>query len=97
MSKYMCGHIFSIPAIFAYIFSVFMITSTRTDLSVLLTKWFDSFLKSVVRSDYGMSIRDVMDTDYEHLMAILQADNDITEPTEEKVMSIGEFVGTISQ
>ncbi|HEM3576830.1 TPA: hypothetical protein U1C15_000447 [Streptococcus suis] len=58
---------------------------------------FDAFLKAVVRSDYGMSIRDVMDTDYEHLMAILQADNDVAEPREERVMSIGEFVGTLSQ
>lgn len=51
----------------------------------------------MVRSDFGMSIRDVMDTDYEHLMAILQADNDATEPTEERAMSIGEFVGSLSQ
>ncbi|HFI0174300.1 TPA: hypothetical protein ACGOWO_000675 [Streptococcus suis] len=58
---------------------------------------FDTFLKAVVRSDYGMSIRDVMDTDYEHLIAILQADNDATELREERIMSIGEFVGTLSQ
>lgn len=51
----------------------------------------------MVRSDFGMSIRDVMDTDYEHLMAILQADTDRSEPTDEKVMSIGEFVGSLSQ
>ncbi|HEM5241427.1 TPA: hypothetical protein U1343_000245 [Streptococcus suis] len=58
---------------------------------------FDAFLKAVVRSDFGMSIRDVMDTDYEHLMAILQADTDRSEPAKEKVMSIGEFVGSLSQ
>ncbi|HFI0634096.1 TPA: hypothetical protein ACGO2G_000559 [Streptococcus suis] len=51
----------------------------------------------MVKSEYGMSIRDVMDTDYGHLMAILQADNSRAEKTEEKVLSIGEFVGTLSQ
>ncbi|HFI0035419.1 TPA: hypothetical protein ACGO8I_002352 [Streptococcus suis] len=51
----------------------------------------------MVKSEYGMSIRDVMDTDYGHLMAILQADNHRAEKMEEKVLSIGEFVGTLSQ
>lgn len=56
----------------------------------------DQFIKSVVRSDYGMSIRDVMATDYEHLMAVLGADDNHTEVEEdEEVLPLGEILGLL--
>lgn len=42
-----------------------------------------------MQSDYGMSIRDVMATDYEHLMAVLGVD-DVGH--EDEVMNLGDFI-----
>lgn len=47
----------------------------------------------MVRSDYGMSIRDVMATDYDHLMAILQATE--VDDKKEDVMNLGDFIGQL--
>lgn len=41
----------------------------------------------MVKSDYGMSIRDVMDTDWRDLMAVLG-----TREPEQEVMSLEDFV-----
>ncbi|HFR3976729.1 TPA: hypothetical protein ACHVI3_000839 [Streptococcus suis] len=59
-------------------------------------KKFDAFLKAVVKSDYGMSIRDVMETDYGHLMAILQAEEAESEKESDKVVDLSDFIGSLS-
>ena len=56
---------------------------------------FDRFLKAVVHSDYGMSIRDVMETDYGHLLAILGAEEEELGQdlaAEQAVVSLGDFI-----
>ncbi|WP_186652365.1 hypothetical protein [Streptococcus sp. sy004] len=50
-------------------------------------------MKAVVCSDYGMSIRDVMATDYEHLMAILRVTD--VEKDKRDVMNLGDFIGQL--
>lgn len=44
-----------------------------------------------MQSDYGMSIRDVMATDYEHLMAVLGV-GEVEPSRQEVVMNLGEFI-----
>lgn len=52
------------------------------------------FVKDIVTSDYGMSVRDVMATDWHDLMAILSTDNAKT--MDDEVIPLEKFIGSLS-
>lgn len=51
---------------------------------------FYRFVRDVVQSDFGFSIRDVMETDWTDLLAVLKKDK-----PEPDVMSLEDFIGTV--
>jgi len=51
---------------------------------------FYKFTQDIIRSDFGMSVKDVMETDWQDLLAVLGASE-----KKEKVMSLEEFIGQL--
>lgn len=52
-------------------------------------KRFKEFTQNIIKSDYGMSVKDIMETDWRDLMAIISDDQ---ETDTEDVMALGDFV-----
>lgn len=52
-------------------------------------KRFKEFTQNIIKSDYGISIKDIMETDWRDLMAIISDDQ---ETETEEVMALGDFV-----
>lgn len=52
-------------------------------------KRFKEFTQNIIKSDYGMSVKDIMETDWRDLMAIISDDQ---ETDTEEVMALGDFV-----
>ncbi|BAN93690.1 hypothetical protein Javan126_0038 [Streptococcus phage Javan126] len=51
---------------------------------------FYKFTQDIIRSDFGMSVKDVMETDWQDLLAVLSASEQ-----KEKVMTLEEFIGQL--
>lgn len=52
-------------------------------------KRFKEFTQNIIKSDYGMSVKDIMETDWRDLMAIISDDQ---ETDTEDIMALGDFV-----
>ena len=54
-------------------------------------KKFDEFSRSIIKSDYGLSVKDVMETDWRDLMAVIGHDEEENE-VQDDIMPLGDFV-----
>ncbi|HFH9388622.1 TPA: hypothetical protein ACG7RQ_001015 [Streptococcus agalactiae] len=53
---------------------------------------FYEFIRNVIKSDYGVSIKDVMETNWIDMLEVLKP----AEVKSEEVMSLEDFVGTLN-